>query len=329
MHRIHTVQDERDKVEEYVHRWGGSTSEVALDLPCKYFSIPEIEGVISYRLIGGCAISIGDPICAPENTSQLALAFYDFCQQNQFNATYIITSEQFSKWAIKNVSKALVEIGSELIFDPQIDPTEGPSANRLRNKTNHAKNSGLTVEEYLSDDPKIEQAIKRVGEKWLQGRRGPQIHLSPLDFFENRTDKRWFYAKKGNEIIGAALLSRIESKQGWLLKFQIAVPTAPRGTTALLMLSILETLRKEDCSFLTYGMIPANHLGEIIGLGTLSTWMAKIAFKIAKWIFKLDQRKSYWEQFKPQHKKIYALFSHPHVSLQEIRAILKSLIIES
>lgn len=328
VNRLKLVNDEMEEIEEYVHRWGGSASEVAFDLPCKCFSIPHVEGVICYRIEAGCAVIIGDPLCSQENAPLLAQAFQRFCEENHLNTIYVIASEKFAKWAIKNISKALVEVCTELIFDPQLDLMAGHSAIKLRNYTNHARHLGLTVEEYLSDDPQIEQSIREVGEKWVKARRGLQIYLSPLDFFENRTDKRWFYVRNGATIVGAALLSRLESKQGWLLKFLIVLSGTPRGTSELLMTSILDTLRKEQCKYLTSGMVPVRSLGEIIGLSKFSEWMARATFKVAKWIFKLNQRRTYWDKFHPRTEKAYVLFNKPHIGQQEIRAILKSLTID-
>ena len=61
--------------------------------------------------------------------------------------------------------------------------------------------------------------------------------------------------------MGIALLSKLESQCGWFLKYLISIPEAPRGTSELMMMSILEILRNENCRFLTYGMVPAKQSG--------------------------------------------------------------------
>ena len=66
------------------------------------------------------------------------------------------------------------------------------------------------------------------------------------------------------------------------------------------MISILETLRTENCHFVTYGMVPKKHLGEISGLGKVSAWITRTAFKVIKWMFRLEQRKTYWQKFRPR-----------------------------
>lgn len=316
----------KDLIENMIHRWGGPISEAIFDSPCHFFHDQDIEGFIGYRLIADCAVIYGDPVCPFEDKGKLAESFQKFCNEKKINVIYISASEKFAKWAISHTSKVSIEVGEEIAFDPFIDPKEGPKAARLRNRINHALSLGLSVHEYLEHDESIEKSIQNVGVAWLKGRRGPQIHLGEINFFANRNAKRWFYVKdKDQDFIGMALLSRLEAYQGWLLKFLIIVPEAPRGTSELLLTSILEVLHKEECHFMTYGMVPAEDLGEIKGLSKFSAWVCRVVFKMARWLFHLEQRKLYWEKFRPNTEKSYLLFSNPHIGFKEIKALMNAL----
>lgn len=325
---IQNLDQEKNTTEKWVHRWGCSVSEAALDAKCNVFRLPHIEGMIGYFLESGCAISYGDPICAQENMSELANAFHVHCQEMNLNMIYIVATEQFADWAIKNCCSVMIEVGREIIFDPSHDPTEGSRGHKLRHKVNHVIHLGLKFQEYLSHDIHLEKAIQDLANAWVQKRKGPQIYLGDPIFFDRRADKRWFYVKNGDQIIGAALLSKMEKRQGWLLKFLLTNHDAPKGTSEFLVTSILETLRREKCPFLTYGMMPAGRVGKIAGLNKFSTWLARCAFNISKWIFNLDQRKSYWDKFHPRTEPTYLLFSQPQLGWKEIKAVMKTLKIE-
>jgi lysylphosphatidylglycerol synthetase-like protein (DUF2156 family) len=308
--------------EQLVHRWGTFISELILDTPSKFFRTSEIEGFVGYLEVNRVAIVIGEPICAAENKPKLASAFQKFCEEKQLNSIYFLVSEPFAKWAIDHGCHILIEIGEEVIFDPSHDPLEKHQGYKLRNNIHHAQHLGLTVKEYLSFNADIEKAILDLGREWVQARRGPQIYLGKLNFFENRADRRWFYLQdQEQKIIGAALLTNLEACQGWLLKFLITAQNVPRGASELLMVSILETLRNEECDHLTYGMIPSDHLGETIGLNTIETWIAKGGFKIAKWLFHLEQRKTYWQKYHPTTEPTYLLFGNRSIGLKELRAL--------
>lgn len=308
--------------EKWIHKWGCSISEAILDSECNYFKIPEVEGFIGYRLAYRCAVVLGDPVCAPEKKGALAEAFQKYCQEKKWNYIYFIASKQFSRWAINHICKIMIEVGEEIIFNPLLDPTAGHKGHKLRNYIHHAEHVGLVVREYISCDLELEKSILEVGKTWEKGRRGPQIYLGHLNFFTNKEDKRWFYLKNHKQdIIGMALLSRLEACQGWLLKFLITVPYAPRGASEFLMVSILNILREEDCHFVTFGIVPADNLGEMIGLSKFSKLVAKGLFKMAKWIFHLGKRRLYWQKFHPHHESSYLLFSGSTISLEDMRAL--------
>lgn len=313
---------------DVVHRWGCSISEAVFESSCHYFLIPEIEGFIGYQIWHGCAIVLGDPVCAPDKKAALAEAFSQHCKEQNLSTIYFIASESFSKWALNHVCKIMLEVGEEIIFDPFVDPTVGPRGARLRNKLHHAQHLGLTVREYEAHDPALEKAILEVGKHWRQARKGPQIYLGKLNFFDNRINHRWFYLKDGSHrVVGMALLSRLDAYQGWLLKFLLAIPEAPRGSSELLMVSILEILKQEDCHCLTYGMIPGESLGEMTGLGRMGRWIVRGVFHAAKWFFRLGQRKIYWKKFQPRSERAFLLFSDA-IGMKELFALSKALKID-
>lgn len=329
MQQESSIQVETLSNEQMIHRWGSAMSEAILDAECHCFTAPNIDGFIGYLQTKDCAIVIGDPICPADKKPLLAEVFQAYCKDKNLACIYFIASEKFAKWAIDHVSKIMIGVGEEIVFDPFIDPTQGHKAYRLRNKINHTQHIGLSVKEYLTEDTKLEKEILKVGQDWVKARKGPQIYIGDLNFFKNRTDKRWFYLlDEKQNVIGMALLRGLQAHQGWLLKFLIVNPDAPRGASELMMVTILETLRKENCHFITYGMVPADQLGETAGLGKIAVTLAKGGFKAAKWIFHLGQRKNYWLQFHPHAEKSYLLFSSPRIGIKEMRALFHAMKID-
>lgn len=321
-----TEIEDRNTIEKWIQQWGGSISEAVFDSKCHFFQSPNLEGFIGFRLESQCAVVLGDPVCPEAEKPVLGAAFHRYCQEHKIHIIYINTSAAYSKWAIQTQCKILIEVGEEITFNPQVDPTKGSKAAKLRNYIHHAESFGLSVKEYLVQDKAVEQAMHAVGNQWLKARKGPQIHLGGLDFFESRQGKRWFYLQdKEEKMIGMALLSQLEVKQGWLLKFLITAPETPRGASEFLMVSILNVLKDENCTFLTYGMVPQEALGEIMGLGKFSMYLAKSIFKLIKWIFNLNSKKIFWQKFKPKTEPTYLLFSHGRFGFHEIRALLKTL----
>lgn len=308
-----------------VRRWGGATSDAVLDPNSLIFNIPTIDGLIGYRMESHTAVVLGDPICATSDIPLLAHAFHRYCQEQHLHTIYIGASESFAQWAIKNICAAFIEFGEEIIFDPQFDPTKGPKGSLVRRKMRHAIQEGTTVKEYLSPDKQLEEGLNQVKAAWLQARRGPQVYISHIKLFENRWGKRWFYAQQGDRLVGILILNRLEASQGWLLNHLMLTPDAPHGTPELLIITAIETLRKEGCTFLTCSFVPSQYLGKINGLSRHSEWIIRKVFQAATYLLGLNGRKKFWEKFQPQSKSSYLLFSHSHIGLKDIFGLIHSL----
>lgn len=314
-------------VAQWVTRWGNPASLALFDPKCTIFKAPGIEGIIGYRLEGKQLIVFGDPVCTPENLPALVDAFHKQFKSQTNNIIYVAASEKFMEWALQNSCQAAINIGNEIILDPTHDPRNesGTKASLLRGKYNQAVRNKVHVHEYCGNDAATEQAIEAVGSAWINARKGPQIYLHHVHVFAHREHKRWFYAQHEDRIVGVVILNRIDAHHGWVLSFSMTTPDAPKGTSEILIVSVLDTLRKEDCTFFSIGTVPAAHeLGRIEGLGRFKTWLARKIYTLAKKFFNLGERHRYWKKFNPIATPTYVVLANPRIGIQEILGITRA-----
>lgn len=307
------------KERELFIQYGSSASEAMFDYPCHFFKAENCSGFIAYRIESQCAIIFGDPICPQEELIAISQAFHKFCHESHLNIIYVIVSKKFAK-LLHGFCHITIEVCEELIFNPQVNPVD--ESHRLQHRMDKAIKHGLTFHEYIPLDKGIETSLIEIGEKWQKARKGPSLHLGHLNFFESYQGKRWFYVKDGEQITSMAMLSQLEAQKGWLLKFLITIPHAFHETSEFLMLSLLNTLQKENCHFLTKGMVPLDSLGEIKGLGYRSTFV-KWIYQLISLIFKFRKRKEYWQRYYPQKVPSYLILTHPKIGFNEIKALWK------
>jgi lysylphosphatidylglycerol synthetase-like protein (DUF2156 family) len=181
------------------------------------------------------------------------------------------------------------------------------------------------VHEFFLNDLALQRAMEHVGELWLKARRGPQFHISNIYLFNDCMGKRWFYAKRGNEVVGVISLNQLQASQGWLLNHLMLTKEAPNGTSELLVVSVLDVLRNEGCHYATAGIATLKDLGQIRGLGKASTGMARLFFKIARKIAHLDGLNMFWGKFHPARKPSWLLFSKNQISIRELVALRRAL----
>lgn len=321
------INSERDQIVQLIRRWGGLAADALLDPSTKFFQVPEIEGLIGYRILSKCAVVFGDPICSPADRDSLSEAFDHYCKEQPFSIVYLIASESFAKWAMHHTCNAMVQFGTTLFVNPQNDPRElhGAHASLVRRKVRHAIGEGVTVNEYVAREELTEKAMIQAAKTWLQNRRGPQVHISHVYLFDDRLGKRWFYAMKNGKIVGIVVLNLLESCTGWLMNHMMITPDAPQGTPELLVVSALEVLKQEGCTYATFGAVPDTQLGEISGLGSFSAWTARMIYRAAYHLFHLNGHKMFWGKFQPETAPSYLLFSRSQIGPREIKALFEAM----
>lgn len=304
-----------EQLDSVVRRLGNPESAILLHSSCSIFCIPHVDGIIGYHKIGHCAVVIGDPICLPQDVSELASAFHHYCKEQNLKIVYFLIHHDFATWAIHHECMTLIKVGEEL----SINPTKFQKRQKLRWKVNQAIKHGVTVKEYKELDAPLEKQIIHTIDTWQKERKGPQMYLGKIDV-SNIDTQRIFYAQKDGKIIGILLLSPIDTVQGWTVTSYLALTDAPVGTTEHLLCATFDTLANENCQFLCLGIASGLKLGEAKGLGPVAKFLANIVFKTVRWAFRLDSRGVYLNKYHPNTRPVF-LLTRDKLGLTELFAI--------
>lgn len=316
---------ERPTLVKFVRKFGDLNTDAVLDSFCSTFSIPEVEGVISYRIEAGSAVVFGDPLCTEEDRKKLVEAFQSYCREKDLKIVYVIVSPKFADSFLQEQEGVLIQFGHKLILDPRDNPAKrtGSRAVLVRKKVKRARTEGVSFAEYLNEDLHLEKEMEGVGKAWLGKREGAQIYIAHLNFFNDKEGKRWFYAKKEGKVIGFLILNEIQASKGWLLNNLIITQDAPPGTSELLVISTLEVLEKEECENVVIGPVVSSQIESIRGLNPFVSWIIRRVFTIAKSCFRLEGQTIFWDKFAPKTEPSYVLFEK--VGIRTIRALMKAM----
>lgn len=311
----------------YIQQWGRAPSIAVFDTTIKTFKIPGIDGIIGYKDEAGCVLVFGDPLCHPDDRFVLVKAFHDHFLAQKKSILYLLASVDFKKWASEQgYIKTALSMGDEIIVNPQIDPltVSGRHAYTLRKNYRIAQNSNLMFHEYLGIDNHLETSMEELSQRWLQERQGPQTSLMNVNIFSHRINKRFFYVKNGTTCVGALILNRLDAFNGWTINALFYAPDAPKYTSEYMLLQTLALLRTEGCHYFSFGTLPVDELRTIEGLGKIATFFAPYCFTFAKKIFKLRNRKQYWQKFSPTIVPSYLLIHKAGIGMKEIWGILRA-----
>ena len=314
--------------QEAIKKWGNAISLAFFDQACQIFTVEGIEGIIGYRTENNCVVVFGDPVCPDHNLSILLSEFHTFCKNFTDNIIYIAASQNFVKNKAFEHHGAFIGMGDEIILNPQRDLLKetGTYSSALRQKYRNALGAHLEVLEYRGSDSKLEEELNHVLKSWLENRRGPQIYLFNINIFNYSQNRRWFYARHEGQTIGLLMINRMDKYAGWALNGAlITIPDAPKSTSEMMVLSVLEVLKNEGCNFFTIGATPGIEINKTQGFSNFKKSLLKLAFWISQKFFKLSERQRYWKKFKPDKRSMFLIFFNPKVGLKETLAIMKAM----
>lgn len=253
------------------------------------------RALLSYRLVGGTAVVLGEPIGADDACLRLALEFDEYCDLHGWRFAYHQVSPAGVR-LLEPLGLKSMKIGEEAIVPVQEFSLEGSHRKRLRNKNRQLEKEGVRVEELAHPiDAATMAELREVSDAWL----------ADGDHRERTFTLGWFdpaYLEDTTVLVARSAGGRIEAFVNLLPTFRGTDgnfdlmrrrPDAPNGVMDLLFVALIERFRAEGLTGMTLGFAPlANIEGD--GLvpralrtlfereGTAFNFKGLYAFK-AKW----------------------------------------------
>lgn len=310
-----------------VRRYGFVTTDALLDRRTEFFSLPSKEGLIGYRRTDGAVVVLGDPVAPLEEIRPLTEAFHAHFESLGVDIIYLLASERFKTEMAGTLCPISIELAEILSLDPSHNPFDNPGerGSLVRRKVRRALKEGVSCQEERLEDFKAKAALEEIVAIWLQGRKGRQAHISKPEIFDHCTGKRLFVAYKEGSPIGLVILNRLDAYHGWLLNHLMVLSDVPHGTSELLVVKALEEVALEGCNFITWGAVPLDALGEIIGLSPINDKLSRLLFLGLRRLFLSGGLNSFWSKFEPNRSKAYILFNKERISPSALISLTRAL----
>ncbi|HEX5000657.1 MAG TPA: phosphatidylglycerol lysyltransferase domain-containing protein [Terriglobia bacterium] len=223
VYRYRIQPHEQDRARGLVQHYGRASLDYFKVWPDKsYFFSPSGESFIAYRVAGGVALALGDPVGAPDEIAPVIRGFVRFCADNDWvPAFYQTTAEYLLHYRSAGLRK--LKIGDDGFVDLDAFSLEGKIGRNLRRKVQNLEKTGIRTVRY---DPPAPDAVlldaRAVSDDWLRipGRRERAFSLGRFD---------WDYLKR------TALFAALGADGQMLAFANIIIPGHPGDTTVDLM----------------------------------------------------------------------------------------------
>ncbi|PYI11677.1 hypothetical protein BO78DRAFT_393050 [Aspergillus sclerotiicarbonarius CBS 121057] len=274
---------------------------------------------LCFKVLHKTAIISGDPISSPSDISPLLSEFQAYRKAHHLGIAFLGASPILTHHAhTTNKHWTILHFGKERVLNPTTNAIlHETTGKRILSQTKYLLNptkGGLTLDIYIpttttttkkDKDLELENSLQTIYNTWRTARNSsstPQAFITSYDLFPTSTSTlmTYIYARSPTgEPIAFAALRYLGAKKGYQIDPCIASPTAPKGTTDLLLFSAMALCKTAGVSYLSIGYEPFAELGEVVGLPSPLEHIARKMYRFAFGRLPLAGKKAYHDKWKP------------------------------
>lgn len=270
-------------------------------------------------------IVLADPVCKPKDYRKILDAFlYKFS-----DVIFVQASRAFAQ--VLDAAGLQTNIfGIETDIELANFTLAGKHRAKLRQWQNKCKREGVTVVEKNIGDIADQQTIKEISDSWLKNKGGSEYSflVRPLRLASEK-DVRYFWAYQNNKLIAFATFDPMY-RDGKVIAYyhniDRLVDGAPHGTSAMIVLSAIETFKEEGVEAVSLGMSPLflqRGTSQELNYNKFTRKAFWYAFEKLNYIYPFQGNASHKKKFNGKVSPVYISGTHG-TGLKEVFAMVKA-----
>ncbi len=265
VYRFRTLPHERKLAEELTARYGRSSLDFFKYWPDKTFFFSKSRRCyIAFRVGGGAAVALGDPVGPEEEIESIIRGFAEYCANNDWRVAFHQTLPDFLP-IYKKLGFRKLKIGDDAIVDLANFTLDGKEAKKLRHATNQLEKLGFKFTRYDPPiSPEVMEQLRQVSDGWLQipGRHERTFTLGSFDPEYIRSTPVYAAVDPTETIL--AFMNSIPSfcKGEATIDLMRHLPDAPPGIMDYLFTKLFFAKKEEGYLRFSLGMAPMSGFQE-------------------------------------------------------------------
>lgn len=245
-----------------VQRYGyNATAFQVLEPGFRYWFAPDGCGAVAYVDTGSAWVAGGAPLAPAEKLAEVAQQFTSAAAVSGRRVCFVAVEQRFLD-AADSLHMQALQIGAQPVWDPQRWPEITKGSRSLREQLRRARAKGVTIEQLepseLADaSSPLRAQVEQLLRAWLSARNmAPLGFLVQLHVFSYVTERRCFIARHNDRVTGFLGMIPVYARGGWFIEDFLREPTAPNGTSELLIDAAMHAAASDGAHFLTLGLSP-------------------------------------------------------------------------
>lgn len=237
---------------DFLGTWRGNT----------YWYSAERDAAVAYRVVGGVALALADPLAEPERRAAVADQFVDFCGEHGWTVAFYSVHDETMD-VLRARGWHAIPVGVETVLDLVGLDFSGKAWQKVRQPLTRAEREGFTAVWSRWHDLTVAQAaqVTAIDEEWVADRALPEMGftLGGLDELRDPDVRLLLAIGPGGRIeaVTSWMPSWTDGRiSGWTLDYMRRRGDGPNGMMEFLIASAALRLRDEGAGVLSLSGAP-------------------------------------------------------------------------
>lgn len=304
------------------HGWNATCYQTVNPI-FEYAFYDDLDAFVAFVRARGMRIAAGAPVCA---LADLPTVLDRFDEQEKSDVLYFGAGGRVTEVLRERNPKSIVSLGAQPVWHPVNWNDCVLRRKSLRYQFNRARNKGVTVREWSTEEAEHSESLKLVLKEWLDTRGHPPLHFlvepETLDFL---TDRRTFVAEYEGRPVAFLNLCPVPKRNGWLTEQFPRMRNSPNGTIELLMHEAAQVVARDGAQYLTMGLVPFSVSGAI---GENPWWLRQVmelTRVVGKPLYSFTGLNEFKSKFNPEEwEPVYAAVTRRNFRYSDLLAVAEA-----
>lgn len=253
------TENYRDRAKFLLSQFGNSSNDYFKTYKDKLFFFSDIhDAFIAYRIAGGFAIVLEEPVCAEEYKLDVLYEFDRHCRKMGLKPAFYRVDENSIPW-FNSLRKRKIIIGQEAILEIETFSLEGKEKKSLRNGMNSLRNKGyITTIHTAPHSGAFLSQLKSVSDEWLNSFQKEEFVFSQGMFDQAELQQQDIITVEDAEGNVKAFLNIIPDHAADESTYDLVRKTndAPGAAMDALIIKLIDYAKERNKLYLNLGLVP-------------------------------------------------------------------------
>jgi lysylphosphatidylglycerol synthetase-like protein (DUF2156 family) len=283
----------------------------------RYWFTPDDTAVVAYRVIGGVAVTTGDPIGPPSARAAAVRGFTAWCEEQGWTPCwYAVTGPVADVLAEDGAHRLQVAVETWLPLGGRLAFT-GRRWQDVRTAINRARRDGVEARwvTWSRAPLALREQVTRLSEEWLATKGLPEMGftLGGLDELADDAVRCLLAVDRAGRVVGLTswLPAHRDGQQvGWTLDVMRRVPDASPGVMDFLIATAALTFQEEGAEWVSLSGAPLALPAGAADRGGLAR-LLELAGRTMEPVYGFRSLLAFKAKFWPEHRALWLVYASP------------------